>query len=1628
MGDMEDPPSPMDDTEATLFGDAGESPDELPLTPCAAEPSDDGALPDELPLESDLAPTAGHGVATLPNVGGASVASALPTEEEDEEDYVAEDDAMLTLVPRRGRQGRQHGRGRRGRPSKELTLSNGVLVPAAVVLTPRPPALDPQHLCQSRAFVIGRWSGLDGKPLADASRATGMSKVCTRHMAVKLGYAEVVPFARALEAAVDSGERESVAEEQCEAVVVTKHLLQHSNTISLSLSAMEAVLKASRQNIQMFLRRGAASIVHLAHARRSRFESHIALRVPKDNLVHYIDCASYDETPLPTKLGRDPQAQGTMGRALDTASRLAVVKAAAGSTLCTLNESNKELRVSSTQAPQKVVQSSLSGALVVRLNGKLLSFVFDTPCPLAVVSHCTTAVIAHLQLLLSQASRAARAFRHRTRAAVTDAHAANVAAEPQICNERQANGIHILCDIHKTAAVHEKTLAMVDSTVTGLIQTALALRTGGAMVTFRTCLREEIASRLVLRHGFPPKEAVEYKKKVLRVFVSHGTGVIVRRLLLILCPNGDWRSERIEYYIQESSPNALKDKELILEHLTSGLMVALASSQPRMYNRSKWTGADLATDDLGIMEACHRLASTTFARFCAKHSTAARAAKLLELGKAIATYRPRSAIEPSDDAEAPCAMDEGEEQDAEPTIPASGSGTPVSTGGGNPETIPDVNWAEVNAAHRRKSLAFWTGNPLGRIMMQRILLECLRRYLGQQFERASHNYDRKNEANVAAAVQRGERPTRRYRLAEVADGSDDREFLARVGHLFHNAELWSAMPPSSFTVAERAFAFRSVSRLGCTFDLLLAQRHRRFPFQVFRILHDRSLAETFRNVPECLLDPWTANMRKEYPSLLDEEFLQTLDTIGSLTLSDTSRIEARHASVRRLLHSKSLQTHPLTIGDLSAHWVCLQHRRHSEKPDDHKATKKAAKGKKQNRKRKRSAKRQERSKRSNKNPIGGANTFHVYIRRWFAKRRRENNDKPGEFSESKAAAAAYRSERDAGTQEHRTAQRIAGAAKEAVKLGARGKGIIGERVRDVRVRSQRIREALQCVVSSSGDCEAQATTLAAQAMARGATLGETLAVARKAHREETARSARKEAEEVRTLQKYKATVGAELVQWVKSVEPGLEHMDLVGVPSVHGATLRVSGALAVDVTNAIAWAAGNRATEVSKCLERQWETQHDLLTEAECPAVVHTPPPVKPCSIEGVCLCSPSGVALRKRADKFVSFLKMVCPYQHLRRKELSDGKFVVRLIGTMSGYEAVLASDAAFVDLWFHVGHMTLSPFRPTFSVVEPVESPEDVDADERRVYISAKNEYLQLYTGFQPLAPCDRISAKVYKFEESARPIQRIDLRVVPLLQQVGFEESMQFWPRMSRKLFQRRMADEGCNEMDDHASDDDEPMAPEEEDVDEPPPLCLGYVDAINELYELQAPADLWAPDEPEPPVPPPPEPPVPPPPPLPPPLPAPLNIDIAVPPAHVAPRAPRSRKGPPLAFMTLENGSISFFRNGNFQATCFIHQAENCTLTRRGQVEGAGSNLTHDGSVAGCPLGLLAYWLEVAEAFGTKSDHRNEDCLNDLRGLDHHEGRIASRSMILATPEGADLNTYERPPPRGSTDPEEPSFVK
>jgi len=250
---------------------------------------------------------------------------------------------------------------------------------------------------------------------------------------------------------------------------------------------------------------------------------------------------------------------------------------------------------------------------------------------------------------------------------------------------------------------------------------------------------------------------------------------------------------------------------------------------------------------------------------------------------------------------------------------------------------------------------------------------------------------------------------------------------------------------------------------------------------------------------------------------------------------------------------------------------------------------------------------------------------------------------------------------------------------------------------------QRQKSALMTRAASNAvDLETQAMTMATQAMARGSSVSEMLAVARSVQREGTVIMNIANQAKADALIAYESGAGALLVNNIRNLLPQFANLQLVGIPSNSGEHVHVVAATPKDIEHALFWAAGNsKSQSLGPAMEKYWNESHTTVMHDDKLAV-DDPDEETECYDAGVCLCSPEGKKLKRMANKFLAYAKLICPFGSTKRGELRDGKFVVRLIGRPASYEDCIGGE--IVDVWCHIGFQSLSPFRPTFMGVRPV------------------------------------------------------------------------------------------------------------------------------------------------------------------------------------------------------------------------------------------------------------------------------------------------------------------------------------
>ena len=378
----------------------------------------------------------------------------------------------------------------RGRPKKEARPE------LALALHAPPECRAGDHLACSQGpeggdaepAPSGAWleGAFDKRALVELARVKAGTHGLDRP-ATRAGFATLPADAHALAASALLGARE---DRNSGIASVAKFCLDSDAFVMCSTTALAAMLGVARNPLRTLTIRLGAAISVLCRARQYRLEYVLATRLPRRYLIHCIEVVQYDETPLPVKVVGDP-ASGGAPRTLCDESRESDALAVPSASVCVLGSSGA-LRVSATKAAQKLVQTRQDVAMVIRVGGTMASICFRPHVPLSVVDRCTGECMCTQQLAVSQVTAGARAFAGFSRVVTTDAAAPNFVCERLIHERRScasADFMHATCDLHGSANVYSKTFHLMEKEISGVVRTALALRTGSAMSRLRMCLR-----------------------------------------------------------------------------------------------------------------------------------------------------------------------------------------------------------------------------------------------------------------------------------------------------------------------------------------------------------------------------------------------------------------------------------------------------------------------------------------------------------------------------------------------------------------------------------------------------------------------------------------------------------------------------------------------------------------------------------------------------------------------------------------------------------------------------------------------------------------------------------------------------------------------------------------------------------------------------------------------------------------------------------------------------------------------------------------------------------------------------------------------------------------------------------
>ena len=499
---------------------------------------------------------------------------------------------------------------------------------------------------------------------------------------------------------------------------------------------------------------------------------------------------------------------------------------------------------------------------------------------------------------LSMSSSLTRAaFARRVRLAITDAAGYNIRAERNARDDGTLL-IHLLCSAHVLAGIHNEVYAFGALTVSRVQKTAASLQGGGEMRRLRTAMRKVIARSLVLIHQAPDDGALAYKHMLLDMFLGTDFRHAHLRAVVSRCASGDWRrTDRFEYLVtgDETRVQVLK---LLFEHFVP----TLCAHAPRTFPRSRWTGAELALADVGMMAGIHGLLQRTYQTY-------------------MTTNFPTAAKKTG-------APEGGEDEGGNPfavAIPDAAGGEP---------TAPPSEYSAEAQRHNRGVAVGWVSSPfvLRDLATMAHVLQPMHRYMCKEIEMSSALW---TTAQASACIERlqDEGDVRTFfegsswPVLIAASGDLDSSCLGQIADA-HDPARYDPWPHGWKAMDTRNTLFRMFSRQGAAVKEFLVTKHRSCLYTLFRLLVDPSADMQLRATCEPIRDEYTASFMEAYnDNLTSADALLELAMVVMSARTSTVHLESSNATLRRRLVLASTQVTKPELHTLSAEFLLGKLRR-----------------------------------------------------------------------------------------------------------------------------------------------------------------------------------------------------------------------------------------------------------------------------------------------------------------------------------------------------------------------------------------------------------------------------------------------------------------------------------------------------------------------------------------------------------------------------------------------------------------------------------------------------------------------------------------------------------------------------
>ena len=548
----------------------------------------------------------------------------------------------------------------------------------------------------------------------------------------------------------------------------------------------------------------------------------------------------------------------------------------------------------------------------------------------------------------------ARSFDRVLHVVTTDDYAANHLAEKmltqqEMCalhgdvseddparSDEKAGKLHLICEVHRLHGVAASMYNLCPDFISGLIKASLVLRSGH-MTSLRRCLRALIADKLQVYQCEPPEHVVAgpsipaTKAFFMKTFFSNLASADA--MLLQELFNGDWGVQsEIQHYCVGCCANP---QETMQRFLREGVRL-LAGAAPSIFPRHKWIGSDAALDWYGRLQSVHGLLSRVFEDLFGPDSgsgpsrpnkpTASDPAQSSHAqAQAHTQTRPGDAAD-TGDVEAQAQDDRGE-------LLALQVFETYGFAAADSGDRQDDQWKTIAKKWRDAAYDWACCHPdgplalLAEMVFLRTVLAPQVNLMAKQLKLSSSEFD---QQQALAELTTG---LRKYRLTEVHADSASAEAEVALAKLFQKSH-WESLPFVFLTQRNNSTAFKLAARVLAALKVYIRHRRSGYPYKLFllataqateaeRMAWAKEIVYDFFYEP-CRLDSFTWWFVKGFRSaerLASAEARSHLQAIAKVASVDIAATECQHASNRRHIESKSIQSHRQLLAAASAAYV-----------------------------------------------------------------------------------------------------------------------------------------------------------------------------------------------------------------------------------------------------------------------------------------------------------------------------------------------------------------------------------------------------------------------------------------------------------------------------------------------------------------------------------------------------------------------------------------------------------------------------------------------------------------------------------------------------------------------------------